>query len=63
MRAAQRAQRETMTDDKTTEPSSTEPSSTEPSSTEPSSTSAEDIDSRFSRITFPIEHDHGLSPE
>lgn len=60
MRAAQRTQRETMTDDKTTEPSA---SSTEPSSTEPS---AEDIDSRFSRITFPIEpteHDHGLSPE
>ena len=58
MRAAQRTQRETMTDDKTTEPSSTEPSSTEPSTT-----SAEDIDSRFSRITFPIEHDHWLSPE
>ena len=48
MRAAQRAQRETMTDDKPPEPSST---------------SAEDIHSRFSRITFPIEHDHGLSPE
>lgn len=72
MRAAQRTQRETMTDDKTTEPSSTEPSpsssSTDPSPSPSSTDSAEDIDYRFSRITDPYSriedpNDWGTSPE
>ena len=63
MRAAQRTQRETMTDDKTTEPSSTEPSPSSTSSTD----LAEDIDYRFSRNTDPFSriedpNDWGTSP-